>query len=934
METPSGRAFRSLLASLIFAGSPSLEAQDPPPPVLGKTPDNSATGSAFSWDFSGTDLTIKAQRQELWILDPYSQSAPFINAFNFLDLSAAPRRISIKLPPELAGGIVLGLAEIPRGELAGKNLVLVDQAFAYPNEPNLFFGVLEDDGTPLAGGSFLPPFGVDPGARLGAIDINPQRDEIAVYDLTTHSFYLLDFNFTATAGPVALLGFPSFFASPWIHGGLLEGNGGGIAYGGPDTILAPAGLLNSFESHLLVEYDLLAGGAPSGRAIDLSGAAVPGSGPSLDFAAIDTGLLGADPVAVALNTGDDSLYLFRLLPAAGPPPVRSMECSLRDTGRYQVSWSLDDPGQVDSVLVIENGVQVASVDPRAGSYLSPLPLLGNGFIELATEKAGVVGPIRPLCQLQDSPVPPFPGVDSDSVRIERLGDLTDVAVTKLPAKRDDFRGYLLGFASNSLGVFDQRLDFVETLRLSPGVATQGGNVAASGVAILRLEGQDHLALLDPDGLAGGGPPGASIHYLEGARRGQLRQRVAAIDLSQLTPQPSLLGWDSDLDGGFVAGGRLPAGGEPVLVKIRFDGQRMWASQMAPLPHRLLSPFADLPLVGIGVSVLPSGNLLVAGSDVFARTYTEALLLTPFTDDPARSALLVGYAQGLPIPKYLRSDYGLGVGPARISGLATAYFPPEPGEVEGVGVSYLPASGLPIIENRNGSPLSFPLNLLVHARNRSAHPGLKAEQLDQETLEAPRGGSAASRRASPSFVEAAPIDYFYYLINESTGESAQLAVEAVLGGSPVPEAGGSVLIPPGRYFRRSLPGRSERDIEVRLTNRGAGTARLTVITGAMAVPLTPAAASFKRGDCDADGTVALTDAVFGLSYQFLAGPRPPCPDSCDSDDSGLIDVSDMVLILNFLFNAGAPPSPPGPSVCGADPTPDDALDPCGVVEACR
>ena len=81
---------------------------------------------------------------------------------------------------------------------------------------------------------------------------------------------------------------------------------------------------------------------------------------------------------------------------------------------------------------------------------------------------------------------------------------------------------------------------------------------------------------------------------------------------------------------------------------------------------------------------------------------------------------------------------------------------------------------------------------------------------------------------------------------------------------------------------------------------------------------PAAAQqqFIRGDCDGDGIVSgiVTDAVYQLTFSFLAGPAPECNRACDSNGDGVIagDVADAVHTLTFNFLSGLPPVPPMPS----------------------
>jgi hypothetical protein len=63
-----------------------------------------------------------------------------------------------------------------------------------------------------------------------------------------------------------------------------------------------------------------------------------------------------------------------------------------------------------------------------------------------------------------------------------------------------------------------------------------------------------------------------------------------------------------------------------------------------------------------------------------------------------------------------------------------------------------------------------------------------------------------------------------------------------------------------------------------------------------------------GDCNMDGVVNITDALFLLNYLFGDGSAPPRPESCDADGSGSLQISDAIRILNYLFSGGAPPVP--------------------------
>ncbi|MCA8960546.1 MAG: FG-GAP repeat protein, partial [Planctomycetes bacterium] len=96
--------------------------------------------------------------------------------------------------------------------------------------------------------------------------------------------------------------------------------------------------------------------------------------------------------------------------------------------------------------------------------------------------------------------------------------------------------------------------------------------------------------------------------------------------------------------------------------------------------------------------------------------------------------------------------------------------------------------------------------------------------------------------------------------------------------------------------------------------------------ACAYPLT---SDFIRGDLDGDGALLITDAIAILDGLFVAGAFD-CPDAADANDDSLIDISDPIYTLAYLFGGGIAPPPPW-SACGPDPT-VDALADC-VASSC-
>jgi hypothetical protein len=88
---------------------------------------------------------------------------------------------------------------------------------------------------------------------------------------------------------------------------------------------------------------------------------------------------------------------------------------------------------------------------------------------------------------------------------------------------------------------------------------------------------------------------------------------------------------------------------------------------------------------------------------------------------------------------------------------------------------------------------------------------------------------------------------------------------------------------------------------------------------------PPAPKFIRGDANLDGRLDLSDGVKVLRHLFAA-VAVGCADAADADDSGSVNVTDAVRVLDYLFRDGPPLPPPFPSA-GTDPTSGDPLD-CG------
>jgi hypothetical protein len=83
----------------------------------------------------------------------------------------------------------------------------------------------------------------------------------------------------------------------------------------------------------------------------------------------------------------------------------------------------------------------------------------------------------------------------------------------------------------------------------------------------------------------------------------------------------------------------------------------------------------------------------------------------------------------------------------------------------------------------------------------------------------------------------------------------------------------------------------------------------------------AAARFVRGDANSSGKLEVSDAIQTLLYVGGLTATGECQDAMDSDDNGMIDLTDAVAVLEYLFLQGPDLAPPFPGP-GADPTADN------------
>lgn len=67
---------------------------------------------------------------------------------------------------------------------------------------------------------------------------------------------------------------------------------------------------------------------------------------------------------------------------------------------------------------------------------------------------------------------------------------------------------------------------------------------------------------------------------------------------------------------------------------------------------------------------------------------------------------------------------------------------------------------------------------------------------------------------------------------------------------------------------------------------------------------------RRGDANRDGVVDLSDAVVIFDYLFSGGRRPLFVEYMDADSSGSVNINDALYILNYLYDGGPAPGPDG------------------------
>ena len=88
----------------------------------------------------------------------------------------------------------------------------------------------------------------------------------------------------------------------------------------------------------------------------------------------------------------------------------------------------------------------------------------------------------------------------------------------------------------------------------------------------------------------------------------------------------------------------------------------------------------------------------------------------------------------------------------------------------------------------------------------------------------------------------------------------------------------------------------------LTNAEIETIRRWIDEGALPrKPLT-------RGDFDRNDAINISDAVLLLNFLFAGGAAPACEPLVDTNTDGSVNLTDAVFLLSFLFVSGPTPDP--------------------------
>ncbi len=86
-----------------------------------------------------------------------------------------------------------------------------------------------------------------------------------------------------------------------------------------------------------------------------------------------------------------------------------------------------------------------------------------------------------------------------------------------------------------------------------------------------------------------------------------------------------------------------------------------------------------------------------------------------------------------------------------------------------------------------------------------------------------------------------------------------------------------------------------------------TSKNVYVTSGTSDYLTVKYVQFLRGDVNSNGSVTISDVVFLVNYLFNSGPDPvPAPIVGDANCDSMVSITDAVYLINYLFRDGPPP----------------------------
>lgn len=230
----------------------------------------------------------------------------------------------------------------------------------------------------------------------------------------------------------------------------------------------------------------------------------------------------------------------------------------------------------------------------------------------------------------------------------------------------------------------------------------------------------------------------------------------------------------------------------------------------------------------------------------------------------------------------------------------------------------------LLQAINGFSLAYRLNTSVLNLISVDFTGVEMERTDRLALESSPAFSwslAGSDDSGFSLLLVATVlrDRFFQLLNFPPTQGAVtefplLHLRASVG--DVAPAAGTILLEPfdGTYLGIGELGGTANEVS-------PGFFQMPLHPATPTIPiLDDAAEIFFRGDSNADTVVDISDGIHTLGFIFQGGPKPAILDAADANDDGTLDISDAVYTFRFLFQGGPQPQAPF-MVCDRDPTTD-------------